>query len=145
MPPEPMPSPTRGLTDALRSLRLAATLARGLPGARLLVHDGTRVRAVARTQPADLPPCALRCAVRSARRTHTLEPVHDLLGLAGGVALECHLTLTDDTVTDLGGGLYTIRSDRRLGQRSTGLDARCQPAPAHRECDQESGPDLHTC
>lgn len=114
MSPESSSSATALVSSSLRRLRLAATLAHGLPGARLLIHDGDHVRAVARTQ-ADIAPCTLRFAIREAVDAGCVDPVTSLLRLAADAPLECRLLLTDADVTDLDGGLYAIRSDGLLG------------------------------
>jgi hypothetical protein len=121
MPQEPRSSsspgaaPRPGADVVLRRLRVAATLTHGLPGARLLLDDGDRVRAVARTHPADLAPCALRRAIGVARETDDPTVVHELLALDGPGPLHTRLVLTDDAVTDLQCGLYGIRAGAHLG------------------------------
>jgi hypothetical protein len=111
---EPTPPSTHAV-EALRRFRLAATLTHGLPGAQLIVDDGRRERTVSRTHPADVPPCAFRRAVRAARADRTLAPVRELLDLDAETPLRCALTLGDPDVTDLGGGLFAIRSSALVG------------------------------
>ena len=111
---EPTP-PSTHATEALRRYRLAATLTHGLPGAQLVVDDGRRERTVSRTHPADVPPCAFRRAVRAARADRTLTPVRELLDLDAEAPLRCALTLGDPDVTDLGCGLFAIRSSALVG------------------------------
>lgn len=121
MPQEPTPPPSMRTAEALRSQRLAATLTHGLPGAQLVIDDGRTERTVSRAHPADVPPCVFRRAVREARADRTLAPIRDLLDLDTHRPLRCALTLADRDVTDLGGGLYAIRSSELIGLVSATL------------------------
>lgn len=101
----------------LRRLRLAATLASGLPDARLVVRPCPgqgRTSFIACAQPADLTPCQLRAAICEGRRRGSFEPIRDLLGL--GVSSRPTFELsTPESVRDLGAGLYSIRTGSMLG------------------------------
>ena len=113
-PAAPPASPTSEAT-ALRSLRLAATLAHGLPGARLVVSaetaDGRRVS----RDTGAVSACQLRLAVAAARTEGALGPVRELLGLPDSVIPSCSLTVDDPSVLDLRGGVYAIRAGDVMG------------------------------